>query len=131
MMKFKDILSEEVKKKSHGQARMDICIGLLHKAMNKLTDAVRDIESSAQYMEDTEKKEAIEGFKNSLLGDFGTQFTNFNDNYSGHDRLINKLDKFIKDNSQNKDNFNLHNDKDKKAPVGDYVNGNFPGLDDG
>jgi|TARA_R110000868_G_scaffold25956_1_gene100563 hypothetical protein len=128
-MKFKDILEEEAEKIAHGRTRMDISIGLLYKAMNKLTDAVRDIESATQYMEDNEKKNTIEGFKNSLLGDFGTQFTNFNDNYSGHDKLINKIDKFIKDNSQNKDNFNLSNDAETKAPVGDYVNGNFPGLD--
>jgi len=115
--------------KSHKHTRTDVSIGLLHKAMEHLTSAVRDIESAAQYMEDPERKEKIEDFKQSLIGDFGTQFSNFNDNYDGHDRLINRLDKFIKDNSQNKDNFNLNNDSDTKAPVGDYVNGHFPGED--
>jgi hypothetical protein len=126
-MKMLDILSEENDNKSYDQTRVDISIGLLHKAMQHLTKAVRDIESAAQYMEDPERKEKIEDFKQSLIGDFGTQFSNFNDDYDGHDRLINRLDKFIKDNSQNKDNFNLNNDSDTKAPEGDYVNGHFPG----
>ncbi len=128
MIKLLDIFNEG-EDKSHKHTRTDVSIGLLYKAMEHLNYAVRDIESAAQFMEDPEKKEKIEGFKQSLLGDFGTQFSNFNDDYSGHDRLINKLDKFIKDNSQNKDNFNLNNDSDKIAPVGDYVNGHFPGED--
>lgn len=128
-LKFADILKEEDDQKSHGGTRMDISIGLLHKAMEHLTNAVRDVESAAQYMEDEDKKKKIEEFKASLIGEFGTQFSNFNDNYDGADRLINKLDKFIKDNSQNKDNFNLNNSDDKEAPTGDYVNGHFPGED--
>ena len=59
MLKFKDILSEEVKKKSHGQARMDICIGLLHKAMNKLT------------IEEKNRLNIIKGYKFSPAGNFG------------------------------------------------------------
>ena len=58
-MKLTDILREEVEKKTYAQARMDISIGLLHKAMNHLTDAVRDIESASQYMEDDEKRDQI------------------------------------------------------------------------
>jgi hypothetical protein len=126
-MKFRDILNEGDENKSHDQTRIDVSIGLLHKAMEHLSSAVRDIESAAQYMEDPERKDKIESFKQSLIGDFGTQFSNFNDDYDGHDRLINRLDKFIKDNSQNKDNFNLNNGNDNKAPDGDYVNGRFPG----
>ena len=85
-----DILNEN--KKNHSQARVDISIGLLHKALKHLTKAVRDIESASQYMEDNERREKIESFKQSLMGDFGTQFSNFNDNYDGHDKLINRID---------------------------------------
>lgn len=130
MMKLTDILKEEVEKKSHANTRMDISIGLLHKAMNHLTDAVRDIESAAQYMEDDEKREQIEDFKQSLLDDFGLQYSKFDSDYDGHDKLINRIGKFIDDHSGNSWNFNLNNDKEEKAPEGDYVKGNYPGLED-
>ena len=129
-MKLTDILKEEVEKKSHANTRMDISIGLLHKAMNHLTDAVRDIESAAQYMEDDEKREQIEDFKQSLLDDFGLQYSKFDSDYDGHDKLINRIGKFIDDHSGNSWNFNLNNDKEEKAPEGDYVKGNYPGLED-
>ena len=129
-MKLTDILKEEVEKKSHANTRMDISIGLLHKAMNHLTDAVRDIESAAQYMEDDEKREQIEDFKQSLLDDFGLQYSKFDSDYDGHDKLINRIGKFIDDHSGNSWNFNLNNDKEEKAPEGDYVKGRYPGLED-
>lgn len=130
MMKLTDILKEEVEKKSHANTRMDISIGLLHKAMNHLTDAVRDIESAAQYMEDDEKRKQVEDFKQSLLDDFGLQYSKFDSDYDGHDKLINRIGKFIDDHSGNSWNFNLNNDKEEKAPEGDYVKGNYPGLED-
>ena len=130
MMKLTDILREEVEKKTHAQARMDISIGLLHKAMNHLTDAVRDIESAAQYMEDDEKRKQIEDFKQSLLDDFGLQYSKFDKDYDGHDKLINRIGKFIDDNSDNAWNFNLNNDKEDEAPEGNYVHGKYPGLED-
>ena len=130
MMKLIDILREEVEKKSHANTRMDISISLLHKAMNHLTDAVRDIESAAQYMEDDEKRKQIEDFKQSLMDDFGLQYSKFDKDYDGHDKLINRIGKFIDDHSGNSWNFNLNNDKEEKAPEGDYVKGNYPGLED-
>jgi hypothetical protein len=130
MMKLIDILREEVEKKSHANTRMDISIGLLHKAMNHLTDAVRDIESAAQYMEDDEKREQIEDFKQSLMDDFGLQYSKFDKDYDGHDKLINRIGKFIDDNSDNAWNFNLNNDKEDEAPEGNYVHGKYPGLED-
>ena len=129
-MKLTDILREEVETKSHDKARIDISIGLLDKALKHLTNAVRDIESAAQYMEDEDKRKQIEDFKQSLLDDFGTQYSKFDSDYDGHDKLINRIGKFIDDNSGNNWNFNLNNDKEDKAPDGDYVNGNYPGLDD-
>lgn len=130
MMKLTDILKEEVEKKSHDQARIDVSIGLLNKAMKHLTNAVRDIESAAQYIEDEDKRKQIEDFKQSLLDDFGTQYSKFDAEYDGHDKLINRIGKFIDDNSGNSWNFNLNNDKEDKAPEGDYVNGRYPGLED-
>ncbi len=130
MMKLTDILREEVEKKSHDKARIDVTIGLLHKAMNHLTSAVRDIESAAQYVEDEEKRDQIEDFKQSLLDDFGSQYSKFDKEYDGHDKLINRIGKFIDDNSDNAWNFNLNNDKEDEAPEGNYVHGKYPGLED-
>ena len=130
MMKLTDILREEVEKKSHDKARIDVTIGLLHKAMNHLTSAVRDIESAAQYVEDEEKRDQIEDFKQSLLDDFGSQYSKFDKEYDGHDKLINRIGKFIDDNSDSAWNFNLNNDKEDEAPEGNYVHGKYPGLDD-
>jgi hypothetical protein len=130
MMKLTDILREEVEKKSHDKARIDVTIGLLHKAMNHLTSAVRDIESAAQYVEDEEKRDQIEDFKQSLLDDFGSQYSKFDKEYDGHDKLINRIGKFIDDNSDSAWNFNLNNDKEDEAPEGNYVHGKYPGLED-
>jgi len=130
MMKLTDILREEVEKKSHDKSRIDVTIGLLHKAMNHLTSAVRDIESAAQYVEDEEKRDQIEDFKQSLLDDFGSQYSKFDKEYDGHDKLINRIGKFIDDNSDSAWNFNLNNDKEDEAPEGNYVHGKYPGLED-
>ena len=130
MMKLTDILREEVEKKSHANTRMDVTIGLLHKAMNHLTSAVRYIESAAQYVEDEEKRDQIEDFKQSLLDDFGSQYSKFDKEYDGHDKLINRIGKFIDDNSDSAWNFNLNNDKEDEAPEGNYVHGKYPGLED-
>ena len=130
MMKLTDILREEVEKKSHDKARIDVTIGLLHKAMNHLTSAVRDIESAAQYVEDEEKRDQIEDFKQSLLDDFGSKYSKFDKEYDGHDKLINRIGKFIDDNSDSAWNFNLNNDKEDEAPEGNYVHGKYPGLED-
>ena len=130
MMKLTDILREEVEKKTHAQARMDISIVLLHKAMDHLTSAVRDIESASQYMEDKEKRDQIEDFKQSLMDDFGLQYSKFDKDYDGHDKLINRIGKFIDDNSDSAWNFNLNNDKEDEAPEGNYVHGRYPGLED-
>lgn len=129
-MKLTDILREEVEKKSHDKSRIDVTIGLLHKAMNHLTSAVRDIESAAQYVEDEEKRDQIEDFKQSLLDDFGSQYSKFDKEYDGHDKLINRIGKFIDDNSDSAWNFNLNNDKEDEAPEGNYVHGKYPGLED-
>ncbi len=130
MMKLTDILREEVEKKSHDKARIDVTIGLLHKAMNHLTSAVRDIESAAHYVEDEEKRDQIEDFKQSLLDDFGSQYSKFDKEYDGHDKLINRIGKFIDVNSDSAWNFNLNNDKEDEAPEGNYVHGKYPGLED-
>jgi len=117
-MKFEDILKEEVENKTYDKGRDDAAIGLLHKAMQHLTDAVRDIESASQYMDNKDKKSEIEDFKSSLMDDFGTQFSKFDNNYDGHDKLINRIGKFIDDNSENNWNFNLNGDPTDRAPEG-------------
>jgi hypothetical protein len=115
-LKFIDIINET---ETHEQARIDTSIALLYKGLQHLLYAVRDIESAMQYMDDQEKKDKIEDFKQSLIDDFGVQFSKFDsDQYDGHDHLINRITKFIDDNSENNWNFNLNGDPTDRAPKG-------------
>ncbi len=96
----------------------DISVGLMHKAMNHLASAVRDIESAIQFAEEDELIEGLESIRKSLIhsneGGVGWE-----GDY-GHDNVINQLNELISDNSENYANFNLNGDHDEKAPTGEF-----------
>ena len=101
----------------------DIAIGLMHKAMNHLASALRDIESAMQfaYEADTNNEELIEGLEDirkSLLHGSG-QGAGW-DGTEEHDNIINQLGQLIDEYSEDTDNFNLNGDHDQKAPTGDF-----------
>jgi hypothetical protein len=97
MMKnvIRKILKEESDLEQNGN---DIAVGLSHKAMNHLTDALRAIESALQYADDEELIDGLESIS---------------------DNIINVLGDLIADNSQDNYNFNL-NGPGPKAPEGEF-----------
>ena len=76
------------------QEPIDIAVGLMHKAMNHLASALRNIESAIQF-----------------AGWEGTE---------EHDNIINQLGTLIGEYSQSNDNFNLSGDHDDSAPTGNF-----------
>jgi len=99
----------------------DIAVGLMHKAMNHLASALRDIESAIQfaYEADTNNEELIESLEDirkSLLNGSG-QGAGW-DGTEEHDNIINQLGGLIDKYSDNNDNFNLNGSHDQKAPEG-------------
>jgi len=99
----------------------DIAVGLMHKAMNHLASALRDIESAIQfaYEADTNDEELIEGLEDirkSLLHGSG-QGAGW-DGTEEHDNIINQLGGLIDKYSESNDNFNLNGSHDQKAPEG-------------
>ena len=109
--------------KTETHSTTDIAIGLMHKAMNHLASALRDIESAMQfaYEADTNNEELIEGLEDirkSLLHGSG-QGAGW-DGTEEHDNIINQLGQLIDKYSEDTDNFNLNGDHDQKAPTGDF-----------
>ena len=109
--------------KTETHSPTDIAIGLMHKAMNHLASALRDIESAMQfaYEADTNNEELIEGLEDirkSLLHGSG-QGAGW-DGTEEHDNIINQLGQLIDKYSEDTDNFNLNGDHDQKAPTGDF-----------
>jgi len=99
----------------------DIAVGLMHKAMNHLASALRDIESAIQfaYEADTNNEELIESLEDirkSLLNGSG-QGAGW-DGTEEHDNIINQLGGLIDKYSDSNDNFNLNGSHDQKAPEG-------------
>ena len=99
----------------------DIAVGLMHKAMNHLASALRDIESAIQYAyeADTNSEELIESLEDirkSLLNGSG-QGAGW-DGTEEHDNIINQLGGLIDKYSDSNDNFNLNGSHDQKAPEG-------------
>ena len=99
----------------------DIAVGLMHKAMNHLASALRDIESAIQfaYEADTNNEELIESLEDirkSLLNGSG-QGAGW-DGTEEHDNIINQLGNLIDKYSDSNDNFNLNGSHDQKAPEG-------------
>ena len=101
----------------------DIAVGFMHKAMNHLASALRDIEAAIQfaYEADTNNEDlilALEDIRKSLLHSSGSGAGW--DGNEGHDNLINQLGELIDKYSQSYDNFNLSGDHDETAPKGDF-----------
>ena len=99
----------------------DIAVGLMHKAMNHLASALRDIESAIQfaYEADTNNEDLIEGLEDirkSLLHGSG-QGAGW-DGTEEHDNIINELGALIDKYSDSNDNFNLNGSHDQPAPEG-------------
>ena len=99
----------------------DIAVGLMHKAMNHLASALRDIESAIQfaYEADTNNEdliESLEDIRKSLLNGSG-QGAGW-DGTEQHDNIINQLGGLIDKYSDSNDNFNLNGSHDQKAPEG-------------
>jgi len=99
----------------------DIAVGLMHKAMNHLASALRDIESAMQFADesnDDELMESLESIRMSLMHaggkDVGWSGTD------GHDNIINQLGELIDNYSESYDNFNLNGDHDETAPTGEF-----------
>ncbi len=105
---------EETKKRSS----TEISVGLMHKAMNHLASAVRDLEAATQFAEDEELILAIEDIRMSLIhsNDGGVGW----EGEEGHDNVINQLAELIGNYSENYANFNLNGDHSEKAPTGDF-----------
>ena len=105
------------------QTSTDIAVGLMHKAMNHLASALRDIESAIQYAyeADTNNEDLIEGLEDirkSLL--HGSGHGAGWDGTEEHDNIINDLGKLIDKYSEDTDNFNLNGSHDSKAPEGNF-----------
>jgi aryl carrier-like protein len=118
MMKnvIRKILKEETDLDQDGN---DIAVGLSHKAMNHLTDALRAIESALQYADDKELKDGLESIRLSLLSGAGRQEGFAAEHDTEYDNIINVLGDLISDNSQDNYNFNL-NGPGPKAPEGEF-----------
>jgi len=100
---------------------IDISLGLMHKAMNHLASALRDIESAMQFADESNNDELIDGLEDirkSLLHSQG-QGAGWQGTEE-HDNVINQLGELIGNYSESNDNFNLSGDHDEKAPTGDF-----------
>ena len=130
---IKQILREEVEyeveenlfpyTKTTTKTSTDISVGLMHKAMNHLVSALRNIEAAIQfsYEADTNNEDlilALEDIRKSLLHGTGQGAGWEGDD--GHDNIINQLGTLIDEYSQSYDNFNLSGDHDDAAPTGNF-----------
>jgi aryl carrier-like protein len=118
MMKnlIQKILKEETDLDQDGN---DIAVGLSHKAMNHLTDALRAIESALQYATDDDLKDGLEDIRMSLLSSEGRQEGFAAEHESEYDNIINVMGDLIADNSEDIYNFNLSG-PGPKAPEGEF-----------
>lgn len=105
--------------KTTTKTQTDIAVGLMHKAMNHLASALRNIESAIQFADETNDDHLLnelEDIRKSLLHSQGNGA-----GWEGteeHDNIINQLGGLIDDYSQSNDNFNLSGDHDDPAPTG-------------
>ena len=103
------------------QEPIDISVGLMHKAMNHLASALRDIEAAMQFADETNDDRlvsALEDIRKSLLHSSG-QGAGW-EGTEGHDNIINQLGTLIGEYSESNDNFNLSGDHDDSAPTGNF-----------
>ena len=128
---IKQILREEVEyeveenlspyTKTTTKTQTDIAVGLMHKAMNHLASALRNIEAAIQFADETNDDHLMctfEHIRKSLLHSQGSGA-----GWEGteeHDNIINQLGGLIDDYSQSNDNFNLSSSHDQTAPTGSF-----------
>ena len=129
--RIKEILKEETNyeveedlfpyTKTKTKTQTDIAVGLMHKAMNHLASALRNIESAMQFAQETNDDKLI-----SSLEDIRKSLLHSQGNGAGwegeeeHDNIINQLGDLIDDYSENYDNFNLSGSHDSVAPTGNF-----------
>ena len=129
--RIKEILKEETQyeveedlfpyTKTKIKTQTDIAVGLMHKAMNHLASALRNIESAMQFAQETNDDKLLrelEDIRKSLLHSQGSGA-----GWEGteeHDNIINKLGDLIGEYSTNYENFNLSGSHDETAPVGTF-----------
>ena len=103
------------------KTQTDIAVGLMHKAMNHLAAALRDIEAAMQFADETNDDNllsSLEEIRKSLLHRQGNGA-----GWEGkeeHDNIINQLGELIDDYSENYNNFNLSGSHDETAPTGNF-----------
>jgi len=129
--RIKEILKEETSyeveedlfpyTKTKTKTQTDIAVGLMHKAMNHLASALRNIESAIQFADETNDDnllKELEDIRKSLLHSQG-QGAGW-EGTEEHDNIINQLGNLIGEYSTNYDNFNLSGSHDETAPTGNF-----------
>jgi sugar diacid utilization regulator len=129
--RIKEILKEETSyeveedlfpyTKTKTKTQTDIAVGLMHKAMNHLASALRNIESAIQFADETNDDnllKELEDIRKSLLHSQG-QGAGWEGNEE-HDNIINQLGNLIGEYSTNYENFNLSGSHDETAPTGNF-----------
>ena len=124
MMKniIKKILKEETNRIGFNgtdvyETQDEIALGLSYKAMQHLTDALRDIESALETAQNEEMREVLDSIRMSLLSNGGRQEGFAAEHDTEYDNIINVLGDMIDNMGQDNYNFNL-NGPGPKAPEG-------------
>jgi len=124
MMKnvIKKILKEETNRIGFNgtdvyETQDEIALGLSYKAMQHLIDALRDIESALENVDDKNMEKILNSIRMSLLSDGGRQEGFAAEHDTEYDNIINVLGDMIDGKKQDNVNFNL-NGPGPKAPEG-------------
>ena len=96
----------------------EIALGLSYKAMQHLIDALRDIESALENVDDKNMEKVLNSIRMSLLSDGGRQEGFAAEHDTEYDNIINVLGDMIDGKKQDNVNFNL-NGPGPKAPEGE------------
>jgi len=125
MMKnvIKKILKEETNRIGFNgtdvyETQDEIALGLSYKAMQHLIDALRDIESALENVDDKNMEKILNSIRMSLLSDGGRQEGFAAEHDTEYDNIINVLGDMIDGKKQDNVNFNL-NGPGPKAPEGE------------
>lgn len=119
---IKKILKEETNKIGFTgtdvyETQDEIALGLSYKAMQHLIDALRDIESALENVDDKNMEKVLNSIRMSLLSDGGRQEGFAAEHDTEYDNIINVLGDMIDGKKQDNVNFNL-NGPGPKAPEG-------------
>jgi hypothetical protein len=119
---IKKILKEETNRIGFNgtdvyETQDEIALGLSYKAMQHLTDALRDIESALETAQNEEMREVLDSIRMSLLSNGGRQEGFAAEHDTEYDNIINVLGDMIDNYKQDNVNFNL-NGPGPKAPEG-------------